>query len=148
MQPGCASAGETPLVSACGVICSDCAAFRGREKGEAYQRGAAAAWQRIWGRQETPEQMACHGCLGPDSEVFCTSVRCRARRCCLAKGFSTCAECPVEQCADLERAQSVWDGVPAVAATLSPDDRALYAAPYCGHRERLAGRRRARHGPA
>ncbi|HTX70931.1 MAG TPA: DUF3795 domain-containing protein, partial [Thermoleophilia bacterium] len=103
------------MVSACGVLCSDCAAYHGREKGKAYQRRAAAAWQRIWGRQGRPEQMACHGCTGPDGEVFRTSLRCRARRCCLAKGLSNCAECPVDQCPDLERAQSVWDGVPAVA---------------------------------
>jgi hypothetical protein len=126
------------MTSACGVLCSDCAAYRGREKGEAYQCRAASAWHRIWGRQETPEQMACGGCLGPDAEVFYLSIRCWARRCCLANGFSSCAECPVDGCHDLEHAQAVWDDVPAVAATLSPDDRALYAAPYCGHRERIA----------
>lgn len=136
------------MISACGVLCSDCAAYHGREKGEAYQREAAAAWQRIWGRQERPEQMACGGCLSPDAEVFCTSIGCQARRCCLARGLSSCAECPVEGCADLERAQAVWDGVPAVAATLSPEDCALYATPYCGHRERLAAQRARLRGQA
>jgi hypothetical protein len=129
------------MTSACGVLCSDCAAYHGREKGRAYQRRAAAAWKRIWGRPEKPEQMACGGCLGPDAGLFHTSVRCRARRCCMAKGLGSCAECSVEACPDLERAQAVWDGVPAVAATLAPRDCALYAAPYCGHRERLAGLR-------
>lgn len=129
------------MTSACGVLCSDCAAYRGREKGAAYRRRAAAAWRRIWGRRDAPELMTCGGCLGPDAELFHTSVRCRARRCCLAKGFGSCAECPVDACPDLERAQSVWDGVPAVAVTLSSGDRALYATPYCGHRERLTEER-------
>lgn len=129
------------MTSACGVLCSACAAYHGRQKGKAHQRRTAAAWRRIWGRRERPSQIDCSGCLGPEAEVFCTSVGCQARRCCLAKGYGSCAECPAEACPDLERAQSVWDEVPAVAATLAPEDCALYATPYCGHRERMAAQR-------
>ncbi len=129
---------QTRVMSACGVLCSECAAYIGRQRGAAYRRRAAAAWRRIYGTRARPEQITCGGCLGPDAELFHTSLGCRARRCCRARGLRSCGECAREACPDLERAQRVWDGVPAIAATLSPRDRAQYAAPYCGHRERIA----------
>jgi hypothetical protein len=130
------------VMSACGVLCSECAAYRGRERGPDHQRRAAAAWLRIYGFKQDPAGMACGGCLSSDEEVFHTSRTCRARRCCRAKGLSSCAECSVQRCAALEKAQSAWDGVPEIGRTLSPADFAEYAEPYCGHRERIA---RARH---
>lgn len=125
------------VMSACGVLCSGCAAYMGRARGPDHQRLAAAAWQRIYGYPQEPEDIACGGCMSPDDEVFHSSRTCRARRCCRAKGLGSCAECDVEPCAALELAQSVWDGVPALAARLTPADFAAYAEPYCGHRDRL-----------
>ena len=80
---------------------------------------------------------------GPDGQVFRTSRKCKARSCCRAKGFSSCAQCDERPCALLERAQSVWDGVAQLACILSPADFEAYAEPYCGCRERLAEARRA-----
>lgn len=62
---------------------------------------------------------------------------CKARLCCRARGLASCAECSVEGCADLEKAQSVWDEVPNLAMNLSHEDFVLYAQPYCDHRRRL-----------
>jgi len=129
------------VVSACGVLCSECAAYRGRERGPEHQRRAAAAWARIYAYPQDPANLACGGCASSDEEVFHSSRTCAARRCCRAKGFVTCAECSTRPCAALEKAQAVWDGVPAIALTLTPADRAEYAEPYMGHRERLAGAR-------
>ncbi|HEX8711629.1 MAG TPA: DUF3795 domain-containing protein [Terracidiphilus sp.] len=126
------------MTSSCGVLCSDCPAYLGDEKGVAHQQRTAAAWKRIYGVDEAPENIACHGCLGPEDQLFHSSRTCRARVCCHSKGFGTCAECPEEQCPALEKAQSLWDGVPNLAGTLSPEDFATYAQPYCGHRARLA----------
>ncbi len=130
------------MVSACGVLCSDCPAYHGDRKGEAYQQRTAAAWKRIYGLEESPQAITCGGCLAQDDQVFHTSRTCSARVCCRAKGLTSCAECPVEGCPDLERAQSVWDGVPELAKMLSIDDFAVYALPYCNHRLRLAAARR------
>ncbi len=131
------------MMSACGVLCSDCPAYLGDAKGAGHQRCTAAAWLRIYGLKETPGDISCAGCLGPDDRLFHTSRTCRARRCCRGKGFAGCAECSVEACADLEKAQSVWDEVPDLAASLSRADFVAYARPYCGHRRRLAAARRA-----
>lgn len=133
-------------MSACGVLCSECPAYLARSKGIAYQRRIAEAWRRIYGLHEQPENISCGGCFGGDDELFHTSRGCRARRCCREKGFATCAECGEVACADLEQAQSIWDGVPALASTLSRSDIERYARPYCGHRERLAEARSRQHG--
>ncbi len=132
------------LMSACGVLCSSCPAYHGAEKGPAHQAKVVEAWTRIYSRPEPPEKIACGGCLSSDAEVFYTSVSCTCRRCCMAKGFQSCAECPEENCSLLERAQSVWDGVPAIGAALSAEEFDLYARPYCGQRERLASARKIR----
>ena len=126
------------MMSACGVLCSDCPAYFGDAKGITHQKRTAAAWRRIYGLNETFENISCGGCLGPDDKLFHTSRNCKARRCCLSKGFATCAECPAEQCPDLERAQSVWDEVPDIAKSLPRQDFVIYAEPYCDHRRRLA----------
>ncbi len=134
-------------MSACGVLCSECPAYHGDLKGVAYQERTAAAWKRIFGLDEPAANITCGGCLAPDLEVFHTCRNCRARLCCRAKGLGTCAECSVDQCPDLEKAQSAWDGVPELATTLSQDDFAIYAQPYCNHRQRLAEARLQRPRP-
>jgi hypothetical protein len=133
--------GMNKMMAACGVICSDCPAYHAATNGVAYQRRIVEAWHRIYGLTEAPENISCGGCLGSDEDLFHTSGRCRARRCCRGRGFASCAECPKERCQDLEKAQSLWDEVPDIGSTLSPTEFEMYARCYCGHRERLAAER-------
>ncbi len=130
------------IMSACGVMCSQCGAYRAASKGAAYQKEVSDAWKRIYGFETDPAKMSCAGCLSSDDDVFYTSVKCTARRCCISKGFNSCADCPEEECALLEKAQSNWDNVPDMCAKLSKEDFDKYAQPYCGHRERLKATRR------
>lgn len=130
------------VMSACGVICSDCAAYGAASKGPDFQKEAAEAWGRIYGFQVEPEQMSCGSCLSSDDEVFYTSIRCTARRCCRSKGFTSCAECREKSCELLKRAQSNWETVPEIGSRLSASDFEKYARPYCGYRERLEAARR------
>jgi hypothetical protein len=129
------------MMSACGVLCSDCPAYLGAARGIAHQERVVEAWHRIYGLDEAPEHISCSGCLGSDDELFYTSRTCQARQCCQSKGFSSCAECPEETCAKLEKAQSVWDEVPKFIHNLSTADFESYARPYCDHRQRLASAR-------
>lgn len=132
---------DKKMMSVCGVMCSECPAYRGASKGIAHQRRTVEAWGRIYDLKETPDNISCGGCLGSDKDLFHTSGRCKARQCCRSKGFASCAECSIDSCPDLERAQSVWDEVPEIGSTLSRADFAKYAKAYCGHRERLAAAR-------
>lgn len=132
------------MMSACGVMCSECPAYQGKARGVAHQKEVADAWKRIYNLDMEPAKITCGGCLGPDEELFFTMGRCRARVCCRSKGFESCAECPTRDCPDLEKAQSVWDSVPDIARGLSPQDVETYARPYLDHRRRLAEARKAR----
>jgi hypothetical protein len=133
------------LMSVCGVLCSGCAAYRGDVKGLEHRERAAAAWRRIYRMKVSAEQIVCGGCLAPDEELYHSSRACEARKCCRAKGLSTCAGCDeTAACAKLQKVQSVWDGVPKIAETLSPADFEAYARPYLGHRRRLAAARASR----
>lgn len=134
------------MMSACGVLCSECPAYLGASKGIAHQERTVEAWERIYGLKETAEHISCGGCLGRDEQVFYTSRHCEARGCCRSKGYWSCAECPTDPCAILEKAQSVWDEAPDLINTLSPSDFATYARPYCDHRQRLAAARAALRG--
>jgi hypothetical protein len=133
---------KAEMMSACGVMCSECPAFHGKEQGLAHQKRTAAAWKRIYGMKVTAADIDCGGCSGEDDRLFRSSVQCKARQCCRAGGFASCAECSVDSCARLEEAQAVWDEVPRLIKILSKKDFAIYAQPYCGHRERLGQVRR------
>ena len=133
----------TQTMSACGVLCSSCPAFNASLKGVAHQNRTAAAWRRIYRLKEPAENISCGGCQAPEDQLFHTCRRCKARQCCRAGGFTTCAECSVKSCALLEKAQAVWDGVPKLEKKLSRAEFTKYAKPYCGHRERLERERRA-----
>jgi hypothetical protein len=141
------TATERKMMAACGVMCSDCPAYLGQARGPEHQESTAAAWRRIYRMRETAANISCGGCSGPEDRLFHTSLRCKARLCCASKGFKTCAECSLESCRDLEKAQAVWDRVPDLAKTLSREDFATYARPYCGHRRRLAAARARRASP-
>ncbi len=135
------------MMSACGVLCSECPAYHGNARGLAYRERIASDWLRIFGLKEDPANISCGGCCGPNADIFHGSRICAARNCCRSKGFDTCAECSVENCADLEKAQSQFDRIPDLSRTLSPQEFVSYGLPYCDCRLRLAGARRAKQTP-
>ncbi len=131
------------MMSACGVICSECPAYHAQEKGIVHQKRVAEAWHRIYQLDEPAEHISCGGCMGSDEKIFHTCRSCKARLCCRSKGFGSCAECSLESCTDLRKAQSNWDEVPNLSGKLSASDFAEYAQPYFGYRKRLADARTA-----
>ncbi|HVP15431.1 MAG TPA: DUF3795 domain-containing protein [Terriglobales bacterium] len=125
-------------MSACGVICSECPAYRAREANDPAERARVAqAWHELFDLSFTADQIPCGGCLGPHEDVFCTSRECAARRCCLARGLASCAECPDRPCPHLERAQSNWDGLESRAESLPVAVFREFFLPYCHARDRV-----------
>ena len=125
-------------MSACGVICSDCPAYVAGQAGiPAARARVAAAWHELYGLSFGPDVITCGGCRGSDDALFFTSRNCAARRCCRTRGFASCAACARRPCADLERAQSVWDGLDERAATLPAPVFREFVQPYCGARQRV-----------
>jgi len=132
----------TRMMSACGVLCSSCPAFHGREKGLEHQKRTAAAWKRIYRLTMKAEDITCGGCQGLENELLGSCGKCKAQQCCREKGFRSCADCRVKSCARLTKAQAAWDGVPKLVRILTHADFVRYAQPYCGHRERIEQQRR------
>jgi Protein of unknown function (DUF3795) len=132
----------TRMMSACGVLCSGCPAFRDKDVGIDKVQ-TAAKWRRVSGLKQKDEDISCGGCLGPDDQLFHTCRKCEARQCCRKKGLRSCAECFVKSCALLEKAQAQWDGVAKLVEVVSRTDFAKYAKPFCDHRQRLERARRA-----
>ena len=127
-------------MSACGVICSACPAYlAGQSNDPADRERVATAWHEIYGLNFGPEAIACGGCLGSDEAVFCTSLKCSARRCCRSRDLASCAECADRPCADLERAQSNWDGLEEKAKSLPESTFKEFVLPYCHARRRVPG---------
>ena len=133
----------TRMMSACGVLCSGCPAFRDKKEDRIDRTEPVAAWRRIYGLKERAADISCGGCLGPDDELFHTCRKCEARRCFREKGLRSCAECFVKSCVLLEKAQAQWDGVPKLVEAVPRADFAKYVKPYCNHRERLERARQA-----
>ncbi|HUJ45478.1 MAG TPA: DUF3795 domain-containing protein [Opitutaceae bacterium] len=128
----------TIQMSACGVICSECPAFlAGQAKDPAACERVAGAWHRLYGLDFGPDVLSCGGCLGSDEDLFFTSRKCAARRCCRSRGLASCAACADRPCADLERAQSAWDGLEERAQTLPEPVFREFVLPYCHARERV-----------
>jgi len=128
----------TARMSACGVLCSECPAFLAHRAGDpAMRERVAAAWHELYGLDFGPDVIRCGGCFGPDDQLFHTSRRCAARRCCRSRGLASCAKCGDRPCADLEKAQSVWDGLEERAATLPRSVFREFVQPYCGARRRV-----------
>jgi len=132
----------TRMMSACGVKCSGCPAFRDRED-RIDREKRVTAWRRIYGLNQEAENISCGGCLGPDDQLFHTCRKCKARRCFRRKGLRSCVACTVESCALLEKAQAQWDGVAKLVEVVPRADFAKYVEPYCNHRERVERARRA-----
>lgn len=127
-------------LSACGVICSECPAFlAGQAKDPAVRERVAAAWHELYGLNFGPEVISCGGCLRRDEDLFFTSRNCSARRCCRSRDLASCAECADRPCVDLERAQSVWDGLEERAMTLPEPVFREFVLPYCHARRRVPG---------
>jgi hypothetical protein len=128
-------------MSACGVICSECpACLAGQSNNPAERERVATAWHEIYGLNFGPEVLSCGGCLGSDEAVFVTSRKCSARCCCRSRGLASCAACAARPCADLERAQSIWDGLEERATTLPESVFKEFVLPYCHARQRVPGR--------
>ncbi len=126
------------MISVCGVICSECPAFVVGQSGDpAARERVAAAWHQLYGLNFGPEVITCGGCQGSDEALFFTSRKCVARRCCRSRTLSSCAACASRPCADLERAQSIWDGLDERAATLPAATFREFVQPYCGARRRV-----------
>jgi len=83
------------LIAPCGLNCETCDARIATVNDDNDLRSKTAAkWCQLNNTDAIkPEHINCSGCMSEGIKtVFCTSM-CQVRKCCLAKGFTSCAQC-------------------------------------------------------
>jgi hypothetical protein len=101
----------TKITAPCGIICSDCSAYKATQ---------ADDWEKLteiavqWSEGDTKykaEEMVCDGCLSNRLNVYCAT--CSIRDCALDKGYKVCSQCSEYIC---EKLQSVWNSFSSLSA--------------------------------
>jgi len=83
------------LIGPCGLDCGKCDVYIATVNDDDDLRiRTAAKWCELNNTDAIkPEHMNCLGCMSDGiKSVFCTSI-CQVRKCCLSKGYSSCAQC-------------------------------------------------------
>lgn len=92
------------MIAFCGLVCSECPAFRATHTDDSHLRTATAAlWSTQFGTNIAPEDINCRGCRNTDDELLDYCRICEIRRCGLERGVPDCAGCPEYPCSKLVR---------------------------------------------
>ena len=81
-------------IAFCGLNCEECEARKATVNNDNELRKKVAKLWSEWNQSEIkPEWINCEGCQGDGVKTYFCSEQCQIRKCALAKGFNTCAEC-------------------------------------------------------
>jgi Protein of unknown function (DUF3795) len=82
------------VVGVCGLLCSECDAYKATMADDAAAIEAIAKKaSEQWGVAITPEATWCAGCVGPDERKSGYTGECQIRACAVDRGLTSCAEC-------------------------------------------------------
>ena len=91
------------IISICGNICNDCAAFKATtEDDDLKRKETAESWSKRYESDIKPEDINCEGCLSKGKIVFSYCNVCEIRKCGIEKGVENCAHCDEYICSKLE----------------------------------------------
>jgi hypothetical protein len=93
------------MISYCGIVCTDCPAYRLTQAGDTEGLAALAGRLTELGRPHRPEDMPCDGCLVRGGRLVPYCRECAARLCGMERGLPNCAHCEDFGCA---RLLEVW----------------------------------------
>jgi len=92
------------IISACGLVCSECPAYLATRKGDAVAvQRVAAQWSEQFGHSIPPQSVWCDGCMTGGERVCGHAGECEIRACVAGRGLSDCAGCGDFVCGRLER---------------------------------------------
>jgi hypothetical protein len=96
------------LISACGLICSDCDAYHATQKDDAKAVSAVAAkWSHLFDASVSEDAVWCDGCMTGGDRLCAHAQDCDIRTCVRERGFRTCAECGDYVCDRLDAFLSI-----------------------------------------
>jgi len=92
------------MISICGMVCSECPAYKAtRDNDDAQRRATAEQWSKQFGSDIKPEDINCWGCLNTEGDLFNYCRICEIRKCGMAKGLENCAHCDEYGCEKLTK---------------------------------------------
>jgi hypothetical protein len=90
------------MISFCGLICSDCAAYRAKQENDEELRVRTAADWSQPGNPLRPEEINCDGCHIIGETLFKYCKICPIRKCAFEKNVRNCAHCKYYLCEKLD----------------------------------------------
>jgi hypothetical protein len=91
------------LIAYCGIDCSVCPAYIATRKVDVTElEKIAQEWTKKFGKEITPENIACDGCTSGSERVSSYCLACEVRQCGIGRGVVTCAHCDEYACEKLE----------------------------------------------
>ncbi len=91
------------LISACGLNCADCDAYKATiDNDEAAREEVAKKWSEIYGANCTPMDCICEGCMQDGLLSTAHATTCALRSCAVEKEIKNCSECDEFACDQLE----------------------------------------------
>lgn len=105
------------IVAYCGLLCSDCSAYKATQaKDQAALEAVAAEWRQEYNAPDiTVASVMCDGCPGTEGLKCGHWSECDIRACAMAAGVETCAACESYPC---ERLEGFFGFVPEARANL------------------------------
>ncbi len=91
------------MIAYCGLDCSKCEGYLAAQSGDAQAIAEVAEkWSRQFHADVKPEHVVCDGCKADGRQSFHCANTCEIRKCAVARGVGTCADCADFPCKPLE----------------------------------------------
>jgi hypothetical protein len=104
------------IIAPCGLICSDCDAYKATQAGDAEELARIAIqWNEQYHLDLKADDLWCDGCLVGGARINAHACECGIRSCVLKKGIANCASCSDYSC---ETASGFFKMVPDAKKTL------------------------------
>jgi hypothetical protein len=82
------------LVGACGIVCSECEAYKATQANDADAIAKVVAdWNKQFNADLKPEYIYCDGCMVESSRKCGHCAECDIRACVTGRGIANCAHC-------------------------------------------------------
>jgi hypothetical protein len=107
---------EKKMIAFCGLDCATCPGlFASKRLSMQERQEVADRWAKEFNANLKAVDVDCVGCTAREGVHVAHCAVCEMRQCGLAKGLSTCADCPEFACAKLE---GFFQTLPAAQANL------------------------------
>ncbi len=108
-----------PILSFCGLDCSECPAYKALRKDDPAARAKAAAeWSKLYNADIKPDDVFCNGCTAAGGRHFGHCSECEYRACGQKRKVENCGCCDEYPCAKISK---FFEWVPASKVVLDAE---------------------------